>query len=53
MSERERQRDRDRDREERTEREGERTPSRLCSVNAKPSSGLDLTNLEIMTGMMS
>ena len=28
---------------------GERIPSRLSSVSAKPEAGLDLTNYEIMT----
>ena len=32
------------------DREGERIPSRLCTVSAKPNVGLEPTNCEIMTG---
>ena len=31
------------------ETEGERTPSRLCTVSTEPDVGLELTNHEIMT----
>ena len=31
------------------EREGERIPSRLCTVSPEPNMGLNLTNREIMT----
>ena len=31
------------------EREGERIPSRLCTVSTEPDMGLKLTNHEIMT----
>ena len=31
------------------EREGQRIPSRLCTVSAEADMGLDLTNCEIMT----
>ena len=30
-------------------REGERIPSRLCTVSAEPNMGLEFTNSEIMT----
>ena len=31
------------------EREGDRIPSRLCTVSAEPNVGLELRNCEIMT----
>ena len=31
------------------EREGERIPSRLCTISLEPGMGLDLMNREIMT----
>ena len=31
------------------QREGDRIPSRLCAVSAKPDVGLKLTNRKIMT----
>ena len=49
MRERERERKRDRDRQRETERGRKRILSRLLAVSAEPSSGLTLTNSEIMT----
>ena len=34
---------------ERTERKGERIPSRLCTTSMEPKTGLETTNHEIMT----
>ena len=31
------------------EREGERSPSRLCAASTEPDAGLELTDREIMT----
>ena len=36
-------------RERDREREGERNPSRVYTVNAEPNVGLDLTNREVIT----
>ena len=50
---RQRERERERERENVSrggpEREGERIPSRLCTVNAEANTGLEPTNNEIMT----
>ena len=47
--ERERERERASTNSGRAEREGERTPSRLCTVSTEPDAGLELTNHEIIT----
>ena len=51
--ERERERERERKRTHagvgQREREGDRIPSRLCTVRTEPDAGLELTNREVMT----
>ena len=49
MRERERERERGSMREAGEEREGERTPSRLCTLSLEPNEELELTNCEFMT----
>ena len=36
-------------RERETEREGERIPSRLCTISTEPGAGLELMDHEIVT----